>query len=186
MAERFISAECSDCWSRAEPARPSAFELDWIVPNHAESPLEAAALIEADERRQRAGQALPTASEARTHVQPLRPTPGLRLSVEIGPAWHGYLGLRFTLSGRAPKGSRGWLALVELLPAGSEGNATPRVLVRALAGPLNLDAARPGQPLTHRQSMRWPETAEPDRLQPRGWIEAEDGRIVAVAGVGCR
>ena len=35
------------------------------------------------------------------------------------------------------------------------------------------------------QAMRWPETAKPERLHARAWIERADGRLVAMAGERC-
>ena len=33
--------------------------------------------------------------------------------------------------------------------------------------------------------MRWPDTAKPERLRARAWIEQPDGRIAAMAGERC-
>jgi hypothetical protein len=35
------------------------------------------------------------------------------------------------------------------------------------------------------QAMRWPETAKPERMLARAWIERADGRLVAMAGERC-
>ena len=75
--------------------------------------------------------------------------------------------------------------LLERLPAGSEGNVAPRALVRSVAGPMALDGMVPGQRLTHLRALRWPDTAKPERLQARAWLEAPDGRIIAMAADGC-
>ena len=98
-------------------------------------------------------------------------------------------------SSRLPAGSSGWLALVEPVPAGSDGTPVARALVRTVAGPLALDAAPPDQALirrirptgvTHLRALRWPAGAEPTRLQARAWIEGPDGTILAVAADHCR
>ena len=39
--------------------------------------------------------------------------------------------------------------------------------------------------VTHLRALRWPEGAKPERLQARGWIEAADGSLLAVAAQRC-
>ena len=72
-----------------------------------------------------------------------------------------------------------------VLPAGSEANAGPRALVRSVAGPLPLDGAGRPTGTTHLRALRWPAGAKPERLQARGWIEAADGSLLAVAAPRC-
>ena len=190
LVERFTAADCPDCWASAPPAAPG-WQLDWITPAGDDAPLAAAALTDATERLQRAGTASPTAKVPvvlRREGVPARP--GLSLRVGAGPAWRGYFGLQLSLLPPArpawPAGTTAWLALVERLPAGSEGNVAPRALVRSVAGPMALDGMVPGQRLTHLRALRWPDTAKPERLQARAWLEAPDGRIIAMAANGCR
>ncbi|MFN0183796.1 MAG: hypothetical protein ACKVQR_08270 [Aquabacterium sp.] len=190
VVERFVSADCPACWAAGPAAAPPSqgvpFVLDWVVPTTADAALEAAALVEAAERLQRAGRLQPGSASEPAQRQPLPRPPRVRLDVSIGPAWHGYFGVQLLLRGRPPTGSKGYVALVEELPAGTDGSAVARTLVRSVAGPLNLDAATPGRPLRHLQSLSWPETAQPQRLSARGWVERPDGRVLAVAGGPCR
>ena len=181
--ERFVSADCPGCWADdAAPADPArAWVFDWIVPAGDAAALAAAASTDAAARQQRAGPAASPAGRA-THTL----ATGLQLRVNSGPAWSGYMGVQLEARGRAPAGATAWLALVEMLPAQAEGNAQPRRLVRAVAGPLALDGLAPGQPLKPLRAMRWPEGALPERLQARAWVEAADGRILAVAHERCR
>lgn len=200
LVERFIAADCSACWAAdtapaaaAAPAR--GWTLDWLLPRGSEAPMSAAALPEAAERAQRAG--LPAvvdgaarpAQESPVSRPALPRRPGLTMTVGSGPAWQGYFGLQLRLAvgvtTRLPSGTTAWLALVETIPAGSEGSAVPRQLVRSVAGPLPLDAMRPGRPFSHLQALRWPEGAQPTRLQARGWLEAPDGRVLAMAADRC-
>ena len=169
VLERFIPADCTSCWAEAAPAR-AGWVFDWIVPSPQgdEAPLSAAATPEALARQQRA-------------TPGMRPGPALRLQASSGPAWNGYLGLEVQVRGRAPAGANAWLALVEQLPAGSEGSAAPRWLLRNVAGPLPLTGSR----LLERRAMRWPEGAKPERLVARAWVEDAQGRIVAVAQERC-
>ena len=196
--EHFIAAGCADCWSQPEGTAAGAtaggggWRFDWIAPGGADAPLSTAALPEAQERLDRRGSPPPDDRQPTLLRQPAAAPPpaGLRLTVESGLPWAGYLGLQMRLSGSGrsalPPGSVGWLALVELLPEGSEGSPVARALVRSVAGPLPLDSFRSGRGLSHLRALRWPETALPERLQARGWIEAADGRMLAVAADRCR
>jgi hypothetical protein len=189
VVERFISADCPACWSAADVAAPpaGAWLFDWIAPTPAgsEAPLAAAASADAPDRAQRAGGPAPSGQQALTVRSTLPRTAGLRLAVQSGPAWNGYFGLRLEVRGRVPAGSSAWLALVEQLPADSEGSVAERQLVRSVAGPLPLDAMHPGRATSHLRALRWPETAQPTRLQARGWIESADGALLAIATDSC-
>jgi len=196
LTERFTSADCADCWAAAPPgAASTGWLFDWIAPTPQgnDAPLATAAVAEARDRAQRLGGAAPVASQVLVQREPAPRTPGLSLNVHSGPAWNGYFGLQLNVRGRLPAGSTGWLALVEVLPAGSEGSTVERQLLRSVAGPLPLDSAgRPQTPqlgrtqgLQHLRALRWPEGAQPTRLQARGWIEGPDGRMLAVASDQC-
>jgi hypothetical protein len=189
VVERFISADCADCWSAADVAAapPGSWLFDWIPHTNAgtDAPLAAAANNEAKERAQRAGGPSPTGAQSLTVRSTLPHSAGLKLNVQSGPAWNGYFGLRLEARGRVPAGSSAWLALVELIPANAEGSVAERQLVRSVAGPLPLDALRAGRATSHLRALRWPETAQPTRLQARGWIEAPDGALLAIATDRC-
>lgn len=194
LAERFIAADCTACWTAegdAGPAAPAAnrtWTLDWLLPRGNEAAMSAAALPEGGERLQRSGLAAST-TQTRQDRPALPRTPGLRLQVASGPAWQGYFGLQLRLTvdrpSRLPTGTTAWLALVEQIPAGAEGSTLPRQLVRSVAGPLPLAGLRAGRPFSHLQALRWPEGARPERLQARGWLEARDGRVIAMAADRC-
>ena len=187
LHEVFVAADRPEAWSAPPPAdaaRPG-WRLDWITPAGDDAALAAAALPDAAERLARRP---PPGADAGPQ-SPL--SPGLRraaraaaLAVRSGPAWQGYFALELRLQrpGALPPGSRGWLALVEALPAGSEGSPQARTLVRGVAGPLPLAGTAP---LTHLHALRWPEGARPARLQARAWVEGPDGRVLAMAGERC-
>ena len=198
VAEAHFSADCAECWSA--PPGPAAipapttntWRFDWISPGGDAAPLAAAALPEAAERAQRLGAAPATSPAPARQQAAAKPLPGLRLRVQSGPAWQGYFGLQLTLAAAKPSalpaGATAWLALVEQVPAGTDGTPIARALVRSLAGPLPLDTVRAGKamtPMTHLRALRWPAGAEPTRLQARAWIEAPDGRLLAVAADSC-
>jgi hypothetical protein len=183
VVEQFMAAGCADCWAADLPAPPGSWRFDWITPGADNDPMAAAALPDAAARLQRLG------AQPGQRSQPAHALRGLQFTVRAGPAWQGYFGLQLQVqtSGESalPAGATGWLALVELLPAGSEGNAGPRALVRSVAGPLPLDGTGRAEGLNHLRALRWPEGAQPERLQARGWIEAADGRLLAVAAQHC-
>lgn len=194
VTEAFIAADCAACWgapadpAAAQPASPrraaaAAWRLDWITPAGPGADMAAAALPEAAERQARVAAAGTATPAAKASSAPR----GWVIEAQSGPAWHQYLGLQFGLrpkpgAAALPAGSTGWLALVEEVPAGTEGTAQARWLVRALAGPLPLAATRP---TTHLQAFRMPETSRVDRLVARAWVEAPDGRILWMAADRC-
>jgi hypothetical protein len=189
VVERFISADCADCWSAADVAAAPAgsWLFDWIAHTNAgtEAALAAAANADAQERARRAGGPSPTGAQTLVVRSTLPRAAGLKLSVQSGPAWNGYFGLRLEARGRVPAGSSAWLALVERIPANAEGSVAERQLVRSVAGPLPVDTIRADRATSHLRALRWPETAQPTRLQARGWIEAPDGALLAIASDRC-
>ena len=199
VREFFIAADCSPCWaaSPAEPTPPVGWRFDWIVPAGADAAMAVAALPEAAERAARAdaAQRAPTgagllAPGRSSNGPPGRLAAGLapRLTVVSGPAWQGYIGVELSLyatTGRRwPEGSSAWIALVERVEAGSEGTPVARDLVRSMAGPLPFPPAG-GQTLKHLQALRWPTTAQPERLQARAWVEGPHGAVLAVTADQC-
>jgi hypothetical protein len=159
--------------------------LDWIVPAQDDAPMAAAALAEAAARAPGLG---PARTLTRDRLLP--PASPLVLRVTDGPAINGYIGLqlRVTRPGRRLGLAVGYIALVERVPAGSDGTALPRQLVRALVGPLGLDELATRSSTTHRAATRLPETARPERLSAVAWVETPDGALLAAtwAGSACR
>jgi hypothetical protein len=188
VLERFISAECGACWTDPSVAAPAAdaWLLDWIVPSTRgdEAPLSPAAPDEAAARARRVDR-LPGDARTREHRTAARKPGPLRLQVASGPAFNGYIGVQLDGGGRAPNGSTAWIALVEVVPAGTDGTPVPRQLVRTVAGPFQPRELRSGASWRVLQAMRWPETARAERLRARAWLERADGSIVAMAGERC-
>ncbi len=184
VVERFIDADCESCWSApAEAALPArAWVLDWITPGArgAEAPLALAALAEGRARRAEVNALRPLSASGETEWR-LAPRPPLRLAVEGGPAWNGYLGLQLQTRGSAPAGARAYLALVEDLPADAQGNARARRLVRAVAGPIFLGAG----PTRELRALRIPAGAHPERLRGVAWWVDRDERLLGIAAEGC-
>jgi hypothetical protein len=186
LLERFINADCESCWSDKATAavRRGELALDWIVPGARgeDAPLATAATRDALARLESAGQSRPLQSESRRGD---RTTRAGTLRVAHGLPFNGYIGTSTTLrpTGQGPWTT--WVALVENLPAGTEGSPVERNLVRNL---LQLSwqaaSARPAK-FSEIRAMRIPEGAHPDRLRVVGWVEDGRGRIGAIAQTRC-
>lgn len=172
VLERFISADCSDCW--ATPTLPTAAKgqssLDWIVPSPRgdEAPLSAAATNDAAARLQILKLSF-TAATGQQQASALLAGPPTQtassLRVAHGLAVNGYMGAsiefkpsadlrRQALDPKKPSAIsdsreiQAYLVLVETLPAGTEGSNVERNLVRnVLITPwdLNQQLSRPRQ-----------------------------------------
>jgi hypothetical protein len=172
--ERAIPADCLACWQAMDDAPSRTLALDWVLPTADDADLSVAALPEAAQRF--AGQRGPARRE-----QPLPALKGTRLEVASGLAWNGYVGLSFSLNAPPkspwPADAAGYVALVERIPAGTDGSASARQLVRALAGPLTLQRAAAKAPVQHLVAVRLPANGEPARFAAVGWVQASDGRV---------
>ena len=199
VQEFFMPADCTDCWAAPAGAAPGAWRFDWITPTTDSAPLAAGALAESADRAARVGPSLAQTGSGSQAMQRQTARPaltGLQMRMQSGPAWQGYFGTQLTLrlTGRPgaiqaatalPVGSTAWLALVELVRAGSDGTPVARALMRSVAGPLPLTALAPNQTMTHLRALRWPASAEPLHLQARAWIEGPDGQLLAVVADRC-
>lgn len=198
LVERFLSADCVECWSApptdALPATAApTLVLDWIVPGSLgdEAPLAPAATRDALLRLQALGQAAPATTLATHHAVAARAD--MRVRVAQGLAVADYLGARIELRAPGPKSGpppwTAWLALVEHIPAGVEGTPIARNIVRNLFQPswnerktlskterFNYSELRP---------MRFAEGARPERLRLVGWLQNSKGQVVAAAQSAC-
>jgi hypothetical protein len=183
VLERFIPADCQTCWqgTLADATRPQAITLDWIVPAAHDAPMASASLPEARERADAAPRSTPASpTRRRIHVLPTR-VPALQ--IVHGPAWNGYIALQLTVtrSSALPAGAVAYAALVERVPAGSEGTAIERQLVRAAVGPLSLAELVREPRVVHLRAVLVPDTDRPERLTSVAWIETAGGRVIAAA-----
>jgi hypothetical protein len=176
--ERAIAADCLSCWQQADRTATRTLALDWIVPKGDDAELAVAALPEGSERF--TGGTLPAKRE-----QTLPISGGARLEVSSGLAWNGYVGLNFSLQwprrGAWPADAVGYVALVERIPAGTDGSGAARQLVRALAGPLSLERPAGKAPLQHLLAVRLPANGDPARFAAVGWLETPDHRVLLAA-----
>ncbi len=188
VLERFIPADCEACWAETGATLPaSTWVLDWIVPSPRgpEAPLAVAALTEAAERLNALGASPSSTPKAsmQTYRWPVHARSPLRLRVAGGPAWNGYLGLELSARGTPPAGAVAYVALVEDVPAGSEGSLVARRLLRAVAGPLPLDAG--GRATTQLRALRIPEGAQAERLRGAAWWVDSRQQLGGIALEGC-
>ena len=195
LLERFINANCDNCW--ADPATPRAgagqLALDWVLPGDKgeDAPLSAVAAREALDRLAALRQSAPVQSLAST--LPVQGLKGATLRVAHGLPLSGYLGASIELK-PIPAAAKGrqwtaWLALVETLPAGTEGSPVERNLVRnVLQTPW--DGRKPlakGSPnrFFDARSMSIAQGANPERMRVLGWVEDDKGRVLAAAQSRC-
>jgi hypothetical protein len=193
LFERFLDADCEACWS--DPATPapaasaSVVVLDWIVP--------AAATRDALARLEALGRKAPSARDV--HVASVEKGSTGRLRVAHGMPFNDYLGTSIRYTGArqrpAPAGAtvgavNFYLLLVESVPAGTEGTPVGRNIVRnMLQGTWNqrdqLQKKEQGHWMEARP-MRVPEGAQAQRLRVVGWVQDEQGRVIAAAQSACR
>lgn len=189
LLERFISADCENCWSDARSPRAGRGEiaLDWIVPGGKgdDAPLSAAASRDSLARLEALARAVPAQADASRKAA----TASRKLRVAHGPAFNGYVGASIELKPGSGGPWKAWLVLVETIPAGTEGAPFERNLVRNVfqpawdaAGPLS---KRERRRLFESRPISIPEGADPRRLRVVGWVEDARGRVVAAAQSRC-
>lgn len=195
LLERFINADCESCW--ADPATPRAgagqLALDWVLPGDKgeDAPLSAVAAREALDRLAALRQSPPAQTLAST--RPVRGLKGAGLRVAHGLPLSGYLGASIELK-PIPTAAKGrqwtaWLALVETLPAGTEGSPVERNLVRNVIN-VPWDGRKPPAKDAPRRffdarSMSIAPGANPERMRVLGWVEDDKGRVLAAAQSRC-
>jgi hypothetical protein len=195
LMERFINADCSSCWT--DPATPQVgagqMALDWVLPGRTgeDAPLSAVASRDAEARLQALGRPAPAQASSQTHpVQALR---GATLRVAHGLPLNDYLGASIELKPipAAAKKQRwtAWLALVETLPAGTEGSPVERNLVRNVLQTTwdgNKERLKTEQNrFFDARSMNIAPGAVPSRLRVMGWVENAQGQVMAAAQSRC-
>lgn len=203
VLERFISADCEACWGDQATPAPSAQSgtvvLDWIVPGAAgeDAPLSAAATNDALARLQALRRPVPTRTDVYAATTTDAPAPGM-LRVAHGQPFNDYLGTAISLSpprGTAQRSAAGgpwsfYLLLVESVPAGTDGTAVPRNLVRNMLqgtwDQRNQLSKRELFGWKEIRPMRIPEGSRPERLRMVGWVQDTQGRVVAAAQSACR
>ena len=195
LLERFINADCDNCWTDPATPRPDAgaIALDWIVAGVKgdDAPLAAAASGDALARLQALRQRPPARTSASRHR--IKGLPGSSLRVAHGLPLGDYLGASIELkpipSAAKAQTWTAWLALVEALPAGTEGSPVPRNLVRNLLQ-TNWDGRKPllkteQNRFFEQRSMRFAPGVDASRLRVMGWVENQTGQVVVAAASQC-
>lgn len=193
LLERFINADCRDCWSDAATPKVSRGEvaLDWVLPGSQgeDAPLSAVASRDGLKRLQALGLTPPTGSSKQTTAV----APQGRLRVAHGLPVSGYIGASVQLQRLPPADSpapwTAWLALVETIPAGTEASPVPRNLVRNLLQPIwdgRKQLSKDERPnWLELRIMDIPAGTDPARLRVVGWVQDADGRVFAAAQSRC-
>lgn len=204
LFERFINADCANCWADARTPAPggSAAVLDWIVPSARgdEAALSAAARRGSLERLAALQRQVPQQTDVNITARG-KALPG-RFRVAFGPAVNDYVGGVVSFAGPSPVSTRMakdgfsvWLALVEQIPAAVEGTAVPRSLVRGTFR----TQWQPGNQLgknerrnlpadtrwIDRVAMQLPAGTDAARLSLVGWMQDAGGDIVGIARAAC-
>lgn len=188
VLERFIDADCADCWIDPATPRPGrdTLVLDWVVPGRQgeQAALATVALPEAAERLQRHGRpAQPGRGEA---VTTRTSGTAARLRLAQGQSFNDYVGTSIALEAPGREPWSAWLLLVEELPAGTEGSPVARNLVRNVFRP---DWGRPGAAagarLAEFRSMQIHDGARPARLRLVALLEDGRGRMRAIRRTAC-
>ena len=187
VLERFVNADCGECWTDASTPRPAAdtIALDWIVPGRKgeDAPLSVVATGDAVERLQALGKPVPDRSAAVASQRSGRAVP-LRLAQ--GGAFNDYLATAIELREPGREPWQAWLLLVESLPAGTDGSPVARNLVRNVFRPdWGKGAGRPAGVLAEVRAMQIHEGARPERLRLVALLQDARGRIRAISRTEC-
>lgn len=194
LMERFINADCSECWTDPTTPRPGANEiaLDWVLAGKLgdDAPLSAVATRDALTRLEVLKESIPLKTLIANHA--VKGVKGAALRVAHGLPVSDYVGASIELKPIPVSTTQpltAWLALVETLPAGTEGSPVERNLVRnALQrkwdGRKQLLKSEQNR-FFETRSMNIAPAASPDRLRVIGWVEDEKGQVLATAQSRC-
>lgn len=185
VLERFLNADCLECWRDPATAVPGkdALALDWVVPGSlgGNAPLAAVASSDAAARLKALRQPLPARTAALTSRRS-GAAPGVR--VALGQSFNDYIGTSIELADAGGEPWQAWLVLVERLPAGTEGSPVPRNLVRNVFRPDWGRAAAAGR-LAESRAMQIHEGASPPRLRLVALLQDGRGRMRAIVQSEC-
>lgn len=188
VLERFVSADCAECWRDPASPRPgpATLALDWVVPGRRgeDAPLSAVAIDEARDRLALLGQPTPRRAASVTSRRSGAPVP-VRLAQ--GATFNDYVAASLELPSPGREPWTMWLLLVEQLPAGLEGSPVARNLVRNVFRPdWDAPGSRAPGPLAETRAMQVHAGGQPDRLRLVGLLQDGRGRMRAIRLTGCR
>lgn len=195
VLERVINADCESCWrdSQTPAPAPGGLALDWIAPGSLgdDAPLAAAATRDTTDRLAALARARPARAAAIS--QGVRGWPGSALRVAHGVAVGDYVGVSVRLTihewGAVHEPVQPWVALVEALPAGTEGSPAARNLVRNVLKPLwdmrhALSMSSPTE-FYELRPMNLGAGVLPERVRVVAWLEDASGQILTAAHSHC-
>ncbi|HEX2546586.1 MAG TPA: hypothetical protein VHL79_17015 [Ramlibacter sp.] len=186
IVERFISADCLECWREKVPAPPpDTIVLDWIVPGlkGQNAPMASIARDEALDRLYHLKRPTPKTSASVTSERNGTPAP-LRLA--HGQAINDYVGTSMELKEDVQGAWHVWLMLVEQIPAGTEGTPVPRTVVRNVFRPdWAKTVGRNPRLLAETRAMQIQEGVRPERLRLVAVVADGRGRIRAITRTEC-
>ena len=191
LLERFINADCEQCWADAHTPEPAAgtLAIDWVTPGSRgdDAPMSAVATRDASDRLGALGKNAPAQSTTQ-FTQRAGDAP-IRMRVAHGLPFNDYVGASIEMQ-PAPGGPwKAWLLLVETIPAGSEGSPVERNLVRnTFVAEWPASKAPPrkrGSKLYEVRSMHIAEGTKFERLRVVGWVEDAKGRVRGIAESKC-
>jgi hypothetical protein len=195
LTERFINADCADCWSdKAAPKAPKNYlTLDWVLPGGqgADAPLAPVASSDAERRISALRLATPLLTVVSSRaVQPSAALAKNRLRVAHGTTLSDYIGVSIEVKPPPPaaaKQTTAYLALVETLPVGTEGSAVERHLVRNLleVAVRNSPSQAAAKRFFESRVMSVAPSAKQERLSVVGWLEDDQGRVLKAVQSRC-
>jgi hypothetical protein len=183
LLERFINADCTTCWGDRQAPEPASgtLAIDWVTTGSRgdDAPLSAVATLDGGWRLEALGKSVPAQSSS---VFSQRSHDALKLRVAHGLPVNDYIGTSIEMRGGGSGPFMAWLLLVETLPAGTEGTAVERNLVR------NAFSVEWKGQAAHRyelRPMRIAEGSKTSRLRVVGWVQDAQGKIRAIAQSHC-
>jgi hypothetical protein len=187
LVERFISADCLACWRDRSAPRlaPDTLVLDWIVPGLKAdgAALASSASDQAMERLDWLRRPTPTGMDTVTSKREGSP---VNLRIAHGAVFNDYVGASMELKDAGSDVWHAWLLLVEKIPAGEQGSAAGRNVVRKVFRPDWHRLARGSGGLAETRSMQVPAWTRPDRVRLVAVLQDGRGRIRAITQTDCR
>lgn len=186
LLERFINADCETCWAdkQAPEAASGTLAIDWVTPGSRgdDAPLSAVAALDGEWRLQALGKSEPPEA-ASVFAQRQPPSKGApKLRVAHGLPINDYIGTSIEMQGGGNGPFTAWLLLVEALPAGEEGSAVQRNLVR---NSFSVEWKGPAPRRYEIRPMRIAEGVKLSRLRVVGWVQDATGKVRAIAQSHC-
>jgi hypothetical protein len=195
ISERFISADCANCWIKPVLTPNTDSTLDWLAPSPAgeDAPLAAAANRDALTRLEYLKISLPKEQEVvKTSISPS----SYKIRVAHGLPIAGYIGASIALTNfpTTAKNLTAVLLVTETIPKGTADSPIERTLVRnMLIEPWSITSAKTSaksekkskQVVITRRPLSIPQGVNPDNLHVFGWVQDENGLVLAAAQSFC-